>query len=212
MASDLSLGSVSQPTPENMTLHRSPIARRVFAGSFLGLTWGASLRAWMVLLALELGDNPRFTWSGTFGAVLFPTALVGALLGAAAHDAEVSDRKRWRWTILSPLLLIVGPVIVTKGFFTTLAKTGKGGGSIGVALIGVFGGYAFSGLGARWARRVSGFLSVSFAIASVFPVYFADQESAAMPSTSKVFGALLFALLMVLLIVGVSAPSRKARR
>jgi len=83
-----------------------------------------------------------------------------------------------------------------------------GGGAIGVALIGVCGGYAFSGFGARWTRWVSGFLALFLTIASVYPVYFANRAAAVTPSTSKVFGALLFALLMVLLIVGVSAPSR----
>ncbi|NJN53804.1 MAG: hypothetical protein HC804_03025 [Anaerolineae bacterium] len=157
---------------------------------------------------MEFGDRPQFTLSGTFGAILFPTALVGALLSAAAYDAETSERKRWRWAILSPLLLIVGPVMVTENFFSTLITTGMGGGAIGVALIGVSGGYAFSGFGARWTRRVSGFLALLLTIASIFPVYFANQSAASTTSTSKVFGALLFLLLMVLLVVGVSAPSR----
>jgi hypothetical protein len=211
MAPDQSLNSISQPAPEDASRPGGSIARRVLGGAFLGLAWGASLRAWMVPLALDMGDTPRLTWSGTFGGVLLPTMLVGALLGAAAHDAESSDSKRWRWGILSPLLLIAGPVIFTKDFFTTLIKTGMGGGAIGVALIGMFGGYAFSGFGRRWTRRVSGLLAAVLAIASVFPVYFANRESA-VPSISKVFGVLQFALLMVLLVIGVSAPSRKARR
>jgi hypothetical protein len=209
MASDFVLESVSQPANKN-TAHRDSFTRRVLIGGFLGSAWGASLRAWMALLALELGDTPQFSWLGTFGGVLLPTTLLGALLGAAAHDAETSDSKRWRWGILSPLLLIAGPVIFTKDFFTTLIKTGMGGGAIGVALIGMFGGYAFSEFGTRWTRWVSGLLAAVLAIASVFPVYFANRESA-VPSISKVFGVLQFALLMVLLVIGVSAPSRKAR-
>lgn len=195
----------------NLTTRRQALTRRVVVGTFLGLVWGASLRAWMVLLALELGERPHFTFAGTFGAVLFPTALVGALLGAAAHNAETSQTARWRWAILSPLLLIVGPIIVTKNFFSTLITTGMGGGSIGVALIGLFGGYAFSEFGARWMRWVSGFLALLLTIASIFPVYFTDRSAAVTSSTSKVFGALLFVLLMVLLISGVSAPSRYSR-
>jgi hypothetical protein len=40
--------------------------KHVAAGTFLGLTWGSSLRAWMVLLALQLGESPNVTWKGTF--------------------------------------------------------------------------------------------------------------------------------------------------
>lgn len=212
MASDLSLGSVSQPAQEKATRHSRSIARRVLVGAFLGVAWGASLRTWMALLALEIGDTPRFTWLSTFGGVLLPATLMGALLGASAQIAETSDRKYWRWVILSPLLLIAGPVIFTKDFFTTLIKTGMGSGAIGVALIGMLGGFTFSGFGSRWTRWASGFLAVSLTIASVFPVYFANWESVVSPNTSKVFGMLQFVFLMVLLVAGVSAPSRKVRR
>lgn len=204
----MSLNSQTATFVGNLAVHRQAIMRRVVVGTFLGSVWGASLRAWMVLLALELGESPRFTWAGTFGAVLFPTALVGALLGIATHAAETSDRQWWRWTTLSPLLLAVGPIIVTKNFFTTLITTGMGGGSMGVALIGALGGYAFSGFGVRWTRWVSGFLSLLLTVASVFPVYFANRSSAAASGVGKVFGMMLFVFLMVLLIAGVSAPSR----
>lgn len=200
--------SESATLTANHSMHRKMLTTRVIVGTLLGLAWGASLRAWMVLLVLELGERSQFTLAGTFGAILFPTALVGALLGAATCEAETSDRKRWHWAILSPLLLIVGPVIVTENFFATLIKTGMGGGAIGVALIGVFGGYASSGFGKCWTRWLSGFLAVFLTIASVFPVYFANRTSADTLSAGKVFGVLLFVLLMVLLIAGVSAPSR----
>jgi heme A synthase len=106
----------------------------------------------------------------------------------------------------------VGPFVFTKDFFTILIKTGMGSGAIGVALIGLLGGYAFSGFGARWTRWLAGFLTALLTIASVFPAYFAKWESLASPSTGKVFGMLQFVFLMVLLTAGVSAPSRKARK
>jgi hypothetical protein len=185
-----------------------PIARRVAIGTFLGLAWGASLRAWMALLALKFGQSPHFTWDGTFGAILLPTALAGALLGGAAYAAETSGSKRWRWATLLPLLLVLGPAIVTNNFISILVTTGMGGGAIGVALIGLLGGYTFSGFGAQWTRWVSGLLSLFFILGTVYGVYFAAGSATITPGSSAVFGALLFVLLMALLIAGVSAPSR----
>jgi hypothetical protein len=192
--------------------HNRAITKIVAIGAFLGIAWGAALRAWMVLLALKFGESPNFTWAGTFGAILLPTALVGAMLGWASFVAESSDRKWWRWTILMPLLLVIGPVIVTNNFITILFTTGMGGGAIGVALIGILGGYAFSGFGARWTRWVSGVLSLFFILGSVYGLlYFADG-SATTPRAAEFFVALLFVLLMSLLIAGVSAPARFSKK
>jgi succinate dehydrogenase hydrophobic anchor subunit len=162
----------------------------------------------MALLAVELGDRPRLTWSGSFGAILLPAAVIGALLGLAASIAETSDSKWWRWALLSPLLLAITAAAATENFFTRLATSGIGGGAIGVALIGILGGYALSGFGAQWLRWVSGALAALFTVGLVYPVYFTDSSSAASLSASKVFGVLLFVQIMVLFIVGVSAPAR----
>ena len=127
----------------------------VVVGTLLGFAWGSSLRAWMALLALQLGDPQKVTWQGTFVGVLLPAMVVGALGGRAVYAAKTSERKRWRWVILSPSLLILGPAIVQDHFFSILLKTGMGGGAIGVALIGMLGGYALSGFGPRWTRKES---------------------------------------------------------
>jgi hypothetical protein len=194
----------------HQAVNRSSFASRSLVGAFLGLAWGASLRAWMVLLALELGDRPEFSWTGTFAAVLFPAALCGAILGGAVYVAETSAGKRWRWAILSPLLLPLGPAIATDGFINILITTGMGGGAIGVALIGITGGYAFSGFGPKWTRWISGLLALFFAIASVIPFYIAGPSAPFPPNVSAAFSMLLFVILMVLLVAGVSAPSRFA--
>jgi hypothetical protein len=162
----------------------------------------------MALLAVEVGDRPRVTWLGTFGGILLPAAVVGALLGAAAYAAETAESTRWRWALLSPLLLAGAAAVVTENFLTTLITTGMGGGAIGVALIGVLGGDALSGFGAHWRRWASGALAVLFAAASVYPLYFTGSASAPSLSASKVLGVLLFVLLMIVLVVGVSAPAR----
>jgi hypothetical protein len=203
--------SESYPIPSpSKAIHRSSFASRALVGAFLGIAWGASLRAWMVLLALELGDRPEFSWVGTFAGILLPVALCGAILGGATYVAETSASKRWRWAILAPLLLPLGPAIVTKDFFSILVTTGMGGGAIGVALIGITGGYAFSGFGPKWTRWISGLLALFFLIASVIPFYAAGSSATFPPAASAVFSFLLFVILMALLVVGVSAPSRYA--
>jgi mono/diheme cytochrome c family protein len=51
-----------------------------------------------------------------------------------------------------------------------------------------------------------------FGLASVVPSYLAGRSLAIPPSADEVFGGLLFALLMVALVAGISAPSRVRSR
>jgi hypothetical protein len=183
-------------------------SRRIAWGAFLGLVWGASLRAWMSMLALQLGDRPTITWVGTFAGILLPATLVGVLVGLAVYVAETSSRERWRWVLLSPLILILGPATTNPGFLSTLLATGMGGGAIGVALVGMLGGYAISGVGPRWTRTSCGFLAVLFGLASIVPSYMAGRSLATPPRAGEAFGGLLFILLMVVLVAAISAPSR----
>jgi hypothetical protein len=166
----------------------------------------------MSLLALNLGDRPVFTWQGTFAAVLLPATVVGALIGLAVHSAETSERERWRWVLLSPFLLLLGPAIVQPDFFGVLLTTGMGGGAIGVALVGALGGFALSGFGAKWVRGVSGLFAMLFALASIAPAYIANRSPDLPPSAGEVFGVTLFLLLMAVLVGGITAPARARSR
>ena len=191
----------------NRAISRQAILSRVIAGAFLGLSWGAALRAWMALLAITFGESPQFTWSGTFGAILLPAALVGALLGGAAGAAGASGKPQWRWVVLSPLLLVIGPAIATKDFISTLVTTGLGGGAIGVALIGLLGGFALSRFGAAWLRWVSGLLALLLTFAAGIGLFFGNPDAYAPPGAGREFAALYFIVLMVMLAAGVSAPA-----
>lgn len=71
------------------------------------------------------------------------------------------------------------------------------------------GAYAFSGLGASWKRWISGIVAGIFTIASGGGLFLVDQNKSAIPLAVKVFGMVLFFLLMGLLIAGVSTPFRR---
>ncbi len=59
------------------------------------------------------------------------------------------------------------PALVQDGFVTELLTTGIGGGAVGVALIGIIGGYAIGGRGPRWARWLSRTIMAALLVASV---------------------------------------------
>jgi len=179
----------------------------MLVGAALGLTWGASLRAWMTTLALYFGDRPEMSWEGTFLATLLPATSMGALLGGAYYAPQAKDSKRWRWTAIAPLLLVLGSVIFVEDFIPTLINTGLGGGAIAVTLIGLIGGYAISGRGPLWGRVVAGVICGAFLIALAGGVYFADRTSGPI-QPDETFGLLFFILLMGVFIVGASVPYR----
>jgi hypothetical protein len=199
-----SSASVSAPGAKQVA-RRLHLASRVVAGAVLGLAWAAALRVWMVMLAVEMGERPRYTWEGTVGGILLPAAMMGALLGAATYAAQTSSRRHWRWAMLSPLLLVVGPALVTPNFVRILVTTGIGGGAVGVALMGMLGGYALSGLGSRRLRWAAGLPVAVLTLAAAYGFHLADQ-----PSLAGAVAALLFALLMADLAAGIAAPARFA--
>jgi hypothetical protein len=143
-------------------------ARVTLLGAILGLAWGAGLRGWMAVVA---GGLPSFSWSGTFIAILLPATLVGAALGWAEYARRMGGRGAWRWTALAPLLFVVMSALVQDNFVTRLVRTGIGGAQIGVALIGIIGGYAIAGRGPRWARWLSRTIMAALLPASVVAAY-----------------------------------------
>ena len=184
------------------------LVRALAKGAFWGLAWGASLRAWMVVLALEFGDDPQFTWDGTFLVILLPSALMGALLNGARFSLK-HGKQHWRGTAIAPLLLIIGPLLFIEDFLPTLISTGLGGGAIGVALIGLLGGYGLSRRRTGWLKRLAGLLALLLIGATGYSVFFSDQTRLGLPTARQAFGALFFVVLMVLLISAASIPYRE---
>ena len=75
---------VASPTVDPIGGTRRVVPAPVLVGAVCGLAWAASLRSFMAEFA---GPESTFDWFGTFEGVLLPGAVVGALLGWAAHLA-----------------------------------------------------------------------------------------------------------------------------
>lgn len=185
--------------------HRAEALKYMLAGAFLGFTWAAALRAWMVLLALEFGDSPRFTWVNTFVVILLSAAMMGGILGGAQYARRTGGSKRWRWAALAPLTMVIYPLLFMDGFISTILATGEGSGAISVASAGIFGGYAIAG-GRRWLRLLTGLLFLATVLGNVFAFHLNSIFEGISPTASQTFAALYFTQLMLLLAFGTSIP------
>lgn len=193
------------PSPERRRRrgHASGVGVALLYGGSVGLAWGLALRSWMTHLAIQFSDWPRFTWKGTFLAVLLPAAVVGAVIGWD-WGTRLHLGKRHRWVIWSPLLLVVGPALVAESFVGTLMDTGEGSGAIGVVIVGLSGGYALSRRGNLWARLGLGLVGLSVVGTMTYVFYVSEPPL----TSSDAFGALYLVVLMAWLAVGCSIPLR----
>ncbi|WP_127818800.1 hypothetical protein [Microbacterium sp. CPCC 204701] len=159
-------------------------------GALGGLTWAAALRAYMVELA---GPSSAFSWWGTFGAILLPGALSGALLAVAWRRGL--DGRPSAWFALAPTPLAIAPLL-EPGALIALLTTGLGGGAVGVVVIGLLGGVAAGQRGPVWLRIVLGALWVALIVGiALTPALIARHP----PSTPR--GAWLLILAVGLVMV-----------
>jgi hypothetical protein len=170
-------------------------------GAVVGLTWAAALRGWMVQMA---GHQSAFHWYPTFLLVLLPGTLVGAAFGLAEHRRR-TGLARSRWLVLAPLLF--ASALLDPTIFRQFITQGIGGGSVGVALAGLAGGYALSGRGSAWWRRTCGTLATLIVLMML--VMASDQEPLGQPRGTWV--GLYAASLVALLCVASAIPQRVER-
>jgi hypothetical protein len=148
-------------------------------------------------------------WAGTFVWIVLPGVLIGALLGLAEHRRRIGDRRHWRWFVASPLLFAA--VLLSRPWdMGSLFEDGIGGGTIGVPVIGMLGGYAIAGR-RPWARVVGGLLALSS-----IPVwaYFATDiggASLAVDTPRGAWVALYYYAFLAVLALGCAIPHRTAR-
>jgi len=152
-------------------------------------------------LAMEFGDWPGYTWSGTFLATLLPAAVVGALIGVDWQRRRDSMR-RVPLVVWSPLLLIVGPAVVAEDFIGTLVDTGEGWGAISVVLIGLCGAFAISARGPAWRRVLAGLAALGVTATMLFQFYLAGSGV----TPSGVFGGVHLVVLLAWLSLVCSLP------
>lgn len=202
----------TEPTlSANLAIGRQALIKRVVVGTFLGLAWGAGLRAWMAVFAITASGSSSFTWSGTFLSVLLPTTVVGAALGWAEHARRTGGRG-WRWTALAPLLFVLVPAVVQEDFVEQL-KRGLGTGAIGIMLIGMIGGYAISGRGPKWASlaaRITITLLAAAILVGAFIAVFNQRSSSAAPVGAYML--LTFLVFSGLLAVACAIPHLPAQQ
>ena len=151
---------LTRPAPARSRPRSVGRIRLILLGAVIGLTWAASLRAFMRQLA---GPDSTFTFSGTFGIIIPTGVIVGALLGWAEHQRRTGTQ--YPILILAPLLI---------GIIPNLAA-GPDPGPIGLALVAMAGGYAVSSRGPLWTRMVAGLVNLAgIAVTFLAPKPFPD--------------------------------------
>jgi hypothetical protein len=173
---------------------------RALTGAVCGLAWACALRAYMAELA---GFASTFSWLGTFVAILAPGALVGAAL-ALTPLIPAHRTTTLRWIAASPMLFAL-LALPLPGLLVSVVTTGIGGGTIGVPVAGIAGGYALAGR-RRWLRVITGVFGL-LAIAGVI----ATVPTIAGESLATPFGAWLATLataLMIVLMLAAAIPFR----
>jgi hypothetical protein len=170
-------------------------------GGLCGLAWACALRAFMSEVA---GAESQVHWVNTFGFILLPGVLAGALLGRGL-------RRPRRVLALAPLLFAA--VLLSNPFdLPSLFEDGIGGGAIGVPVIGILGGYAIAGRGGRGWRAAAG---VAFLVG--LGVWALTATAVGGPSFALVtphglWATLLYDALLITLALGVSVPLARLRQ
>lgn len=176
---------------------------QVVLGTLLGITWTASLRAYMTGLA---GSTTTFSWWGTFGAIVIPGGISGALLAVAWHHAREGRASAW-WA-LAPLPIAVAPMLEPGGLWA-LVTTGLGGGAVGVVAAGLIGGFAAGQRGPIWGRSVLAAIWIALIVGfALTPLLVANLP----PTTPEgLWLTVLVVGLMILLSLACTAPFLRRR-
>jgi hypothetical protein len=180
----------------------------VFLGALCGLAWGCALRSFMAEVA---GDESGVEWVNTFGFILLPGTIIGALLGWAEFLRRTGGRPGWRRLALSPLLftaILFSDPLDLFGIF----KDGIGGGAIGVPVIAMLGGFAVSGRGPVWGRSLAGLAFGAALLVWLFTAVAVGGDSFALDTPHGLWSSVLYETLLCTLALVASVPHRSTER
>lgn len=176
------------------------VAGRIALGMLAGITWGCALR---LLMADVAGSASTYSWWGTFGAIVLPAAVTGALLGWAWARRDAS--RSTGWLRLAPLAYLVIPQLAPDALITLLT-TGLGAGGPSIGLLGVANGYALGRVGPAWTRIVAGVLALAGGIAFGLAASVLGGPDLVLTEPRGIAAAVLAAGLYVLYAISCAVP------
>ena len=188
---------------------RAPRGSRSFAalGALCGIAWACALRGFMAEVA---GADSGVQWVHTWGFILLPGALIGALLGWSEHLRRTGGRPRWHLLALSPLLFAA---ILVRGLIedpTTMFEGGIGAGTIAIPVLCIIGGHALSGRGSRWTRLPAGVVGVATLVVWPLTGTAVGGPSFATDTPHGLWATVLYDALLVTFALAASVPQRTA--
>ena len=193
--------AASVPHATGPTLGRTGL---VAVGGLAGAAWAAGLRSFMTEVA---GAESEVHWGNTFGYIVLPGIVAGALLGWA--EAERRAGRRRAWLALSPLTFTV-ILLVHFWQLPSLAQDGIGGGAIGVPVMGIVGGYALCGRGSSVGRCLAAVLFFCGLLLWALTATSVGGPSLGLGTAHGLWATTLYYGLLTTLALAVSIPLRTA--
>jgi len=180
----------------------------VALGALGGLAWACALRSFMAAVA---GTDSGVEWGLTFGYILLPGAVIGALLGWAEFLRRTGGGSARHRLAYAPLLFAA---VLVPGLFhpRSFLEGGIGGGAIGVPVIAMLGGFAISGRGPAWGRALAGLWFTAGFVVWLLTAVPVGGESFALDTAHGLWVSLLYESLLVTFALAASAPHRPTGR
>ena len=186
---------------------RAPRGGRSFAalGALCGIAWACALRGFMAEVA---GAESGVDWVGTWGFILLPGLLIGALLGWSEHLRRTGGRPWWRLLVLSPFLFAA---ILVRGLIEDPATMFEGGiaaGTVAIPVLCIIGGHALSGNAPLWSRLPAGVVGVATLVAWPLTSTAVGGSNFALDTPQGLWATALYDALLVVFALAASVPQR----